>query len=160
MVNLMKIQSMVIAALIVTFAGAAPGWSARARTTSADAATTAVQPAAESANKTIVYYFHGKARCTSCVKIEQYTAEALQKGFAAPLKDGTMQWSMVDTDEKANAHFVKDYGLYTKSVVLVRVRDGRQISYKVLDKVWEHLNDKAAFIKYVQDETRAFVAAK
>ena len=71
-----------------------------------------------------------------------------------------MEWAVVDTDEKANAHFMKDYGLYTKSVVLVRVRDGRQISFKVLDKVWEHLNDKAAFIKYVQDETRTFVAAR
>ena len=156
----MKIQTMVIAALLVTFAGAVPGWSARARTSPTDAATTAVQSEATSADKTMVYYFHGKARCVSCVKIEQYTAESVQRGFAAPLKEGTLEWAVVDTDEKANAHFMKDYGLYTKSVVLVRVRDGRQISFKVLDKVWEHLNDKAAFIKYVQDETRAFVAAR
>jgi len=156
----MKIQALVIAAILVTFAGAAAGWSARARTTPADPTTTMAKPAATVADKTMVYYFYSTARCASCLKIEQYTTEAVKSAFAASLKDGTMQWAMVNTDEKANAHYVKDYGLYTKSVVLVRVRDGRQIGFKVLDKVWEHLNDKAAFIKYVQDETRAFVAAR
>ena len=54
-------------------------------------------------------------------------------------------------------HYLKDYGLYTKSLILSRVRDGREVQWKNLDKIWELVHDKDKYIEYVQDETRAFI---
>jgi hypothetical protein len=78
-------------------------------------------------------------------------------GFADALKRGSMVWRMVNVDQPANQHFIKDYELYTKSVVLVKMRDGKQAAWKNLDRVWELLNDQAAFQKYVTDEVKQFV---
>lgn len=155
----MSIRTLITAALVAVCMATTAAWAAP-KTNAAEGATTPTAQSAAQADKIIVYYFHGKARCSSCVKIEEYTAEAVRTGFAEELKAGSVEWHQVDTDEKKNAHFMKDYNLFTKSVVVVKVRDGRQVGFRNLDKVWEHLNSKERFVKYVQDETRAFAKAK
>jgi hypothetical protein len=96
-------------------------------------------------NADVVYYFMTTQRCPSCMKIEAFAKEAVERDFAARLKNGTMIWKMVKVDETANQHFIQDYQLYTKSVVLVRYRDGKQIAWKNLEEVWTLLGDKTAF---------------
>ena len=115
---------------------------------------------AKQKRKLIAYYFHGTARCASCRAIEAYSAEAIQKAFDKELKEGTLEWKPVNVEEKGNEHFVQDYKLYTKSLILSEVLGGKQTSWKNLDKVWELLRDKDAFEKYVQDEVRACLAEK
>ncbi|MFA6448853.1 MAG: nitrophenyl compound nitroreductase subunit ArsF family protein [bacterium] len=110
--------------------------------------------------KVVAYYFHGAARCVSCKTLEAITAEAINKGFEKELKDGTLEWKVVNVEEKGNEHFIQDYKLYTKSVVLSDMRDGKEKTWKNLDKVWELLRDKDAFQKYITEETRAFMAVK
>ena len=109
------------------------------------------------ANIDVVYYFMTTQRCPSCEKIEAYTSEAVRNTFAGMIADKKMMWKMVNVDEPENAHFVRDYGLFTKSVVVVRYREGRQYDWKNLDQVWMLLNDKAAFQDYVVREITAFV---
>ena len=41
--------------------------------------------------KIIVYYFHRNKRCKTCKNIESYTHEAVQKGFAGELADGSVE---------------------------------------------------------------------
>lgn len=110
--------------------------------------------------KVIVYYFHTTARCASCYKIEEYAKEAVQSGFADELKSGRMEFLAFNVDEEAHQHFVKDYGLYTKSVVLSEVVDGKEVRSKNLGQVWELHQNKAAFIAYLTEEIRAFLAGK
>jgi len=113
-------------------------------------------------HKVIAYYFHGKFRCSSCKKIEAYTQEAIQGqgGFADPLKSGRMEWHVINVEDPSNEHFVKDFQLYTKSVVIVDIRDGKQKQWKNLAKVWELLYDKGTFVNYVRDEINAYLAEK
>lgn len=107
-------------------------------------------------NVDYVYYFMTSARCPSCMKIEAYTKEAVHENFGNSLKKGSLKWEMISVDTAGNEHFVKDYGLYTKSVVLVKMRDGKQVSWKNLDQVWSLLGDKIAFKKYITDEITSF----
>ncbi len=109
------------------------------------------------AHQVTAYYFHGNLRCASCMKIEAYSKEAIEQAFAAELKDGRLAWRVVNTEEKGNEHFVKDYQLYTKSLVLVDAARGRQVRWKNLEKVWQYLQDKPAFLQYVRAETRAYL---
>jgi hypothetical protein len=104
-----------------------------------------------------VTYFHTTARCTSCLKIEDLTNATMTTRFAGPIAEKRMVWRSLNLDEPGNDHFVKDYGLYTKSVVVSEVRDGREIRWKNLDQVWKLLGDPSAFQDYVEREVRAFL---
>lgn len=110
-----------------------------------------------SSHKVIVYYFHGTARCPSCRKIEAFSQEAVQSGFSQALKDGRLEWRVINVEEPGNEHFVQDYQLYTKSLVVVDMQDGRQTTWKNLERVWKLLGDKGAFMKYVEEEVRAYL---
>ena len=145
------------------FVGATLPLDARAETSAPKppADSTRVAPdTTASPHRVIAYYFHTTKRCVSCRKIEAYSQEAIETGFPEDLKSGRLVWRVVNIEEKGNEHFVKDYQLYTKSLILVDERDGKQAAWKNLPKVWEYLNDKAKFVHYVQEETRAFLTTE
>lgn len=108
-------------------------------------------------DRVIVYYFHGTARCPSCMKIEKYTKACLTRDFPAQLQSGKLDLRVVNVEEKGNEHYVQDYGLYTKSVVLSLMKNGKQTRWENLPKVWELLGDESAFSSYVKDKTAAFL---
>lgn len=107
--------------------------------------------------KVVVYYFHGTFRCPSCRRIEAFSEEAVRGGFSQALKNGRLEWHVVNVEEPGNTHFMRDYRLYTKSIVLVDMQDGKQTKWKNLRRVWELLGDKDAFMKYVQGEVQAYL---
>ncbi|MBU1707058.1 FeoB-associated Cys-rich membrane protein [bacterium] len=119
----------------------------------------ATSVAPDVSHKIIAYYFHSTNRCATCLKIEKYSHESIENGFADALKDGRLEWQMVNTDFEENEHYVNDFQLYTKSLVLVEMQDGKQIRWKNCEKVWELLHDKDAFQSYVQNEVRGFLKA-
>ena len=150
-----------VAAVALAGVGAALIMNARAR-------QAPVEPAARVSGATadttvakdgmIAYYFHTTYRCTSCQKIEAYSKLAIETAFASDLASGRLQWQMVNVEDEGNEHFVKDYQLYTKSLILSERRAGREVRWKNLPRVWELLNNEPAFVDYVQTETRAFLA--
>jgi hypothetical protein len=108
---------------------------------------------------TVVYYFHGNARCATCKTIEAYADEAVHAAFAEDLEEGALEWRVVNIDEPENRHFIQDFQLVTRSVVLAEYRDGEVVRYENLDQVWRLVRDKERFLAYVQDETRGFLGA-
>ncbi|MBF0363382.1 MAG: hypothetical protein HQK49_20340 [Oligoflexia bacterium] len=108
--------------------------------------------------KIIAYYFHGNARCTSCLQIEKLSKGTIEKKFADELNKGIIEWHTVNVEEANNVHFVKDYKLYTKSVILSFHKKGKEKKWKNLDKVWEYLGDESVFESYVQKEVTSYLA--
>ncbi len=104
-----------------------------------------------------VYYFHGNFRCASCHRIELYTEGALDEFFSKELQSGELVYKVVNVDQKQNAHFVKDYQLYTRSVIVSLVKDGKEVEYKNLRKVWEYLGNKRRFYDYVKNAANNFL---
>ena len=131
----------------VACASDAPGASRRE-------SAAAVQAAPKRATTTVVYYFHGTNRCRTCRTIEAYADEAVKNAFGPALSNGQLIWKPTNIDDSQNAHFVEDYQLFTRSLVVVDGSNPKR--FKNLDKVWDLVRDKAAFQKYVQDEVRAF----
>jgi hypothetical protein len=107
--------------------------------------------------KVIVYYFHTNSRCRLCYTIEKYTKEAINNSFKDELSSGELTFKLVNIEEKGNEHFSGDYQLYTKSVVLSLVKNGEEIKFKNLKKVWELLRNKDEFYRYIEEETRKFL---
>lgn len=107
--------------------------------------------------KVVAYYFHGNARCTTCRKIEAYSEEAIMSAFESKLADGRLEWRAVNVDESENKHFVRDFQLVTKSVVLVEYSDGEVVRWENLNDVWQLVRNKDRFVDYVQTQTREFL---
>jgi hypothetical protein len=105
----------------------------------------------------IAYYLHGDYRCSNCLKIEQYSRDAIEVAFKKELTSGKLRFQVLNTDKPENEHFIQDYQLYTKSLVIVRFENGKQAKWKNLEKVWQYLNNEEAFFKYVQEEIRKYI---
>ena len=107
--------------------------------------------------KVIAYYFHVTVRCTTCRMIESYSREVVEQKFGADIAKGRLQYKLVNLQLPENRHFVKDYQLFTKSLVLVRFDKGKQTEYKVLNDTWELVGDKSAMQGYVEKEVRNYL---
>ncbi|MFC1735552.1 nitrophenyl compound nitroreductase subunit ArsF family protein [Candidatus Hydrogenedentota bacterium] len=107
----------------------------------------------------VAYYFHGDYRCKTCVNLEGYAREALETNFADELKDGRLEWRVVNTDEVENEHFVTEYQLVTKSVVLVALEDGTEVEWRNLGNIWELVGEKPAYLEYIRTNTHEFLKA-
>jgi hypothetical protein len=116
-------------------------------------------PAAATSDGVVAFYFHGNTRCTTCKKIEAYADEAIHTGFAQALETNALRWRVVNVEEPENRHFIEDFQLVTRSVVLAEYRDDKVVRWKNLDKVWQLVRDKDGFTSYVQDETHEFLGA-
>jgi len=107
--------------------------------------------------KLIVYYFHGNFRCHSCTMIENLTKQAVNSGFGDQLKNGRVELKIINIEETGNEHYVDDYKLYTKSVVVSDVKNGKEASWKNLDKVWTLLGSDDKFMEYIKTEVKALL---
>ncbi|MCD4783560.1 MAG: nitrophenyl compound nitroreductase subunit ArsF family protein [Candidatus Eremiobacteraeota bacterium] len=111
-------------------------------------------------DKIIVYYFHGNVRCATCKKIEALTKKTLRTKFADELKDENVEWKVVNVDNAENKHFVTDYKLHTRSVVLSDIKNGEEMRWKNLEKVWELVGNEEKFSKYISDEINNYPGEK
>ena len=109
------------------------------------------------ADKVIAYYFHGSFRCVTCNTMEKYSREAIEKNFKDALASGKIEFKEINVEDRGNEHFVNDYQLYTKSLVLSLVKDGKETRSKNLDKIWEYARNKQKFIDYVASEINEFL---
>jgi hypothetical protein len=140
---------MVTAALIA----AAALLHARPERTAVEARGAASSPAV------IVYYFHVTARCATCRLIETYSKEAVERNFAAEIEAGSVEWRPVNVQFPENRRFVRDYKLFTRSVVLAKMRDGKQVEWRNLEKVWDLVGRKSEFVKYIQANVKEYLGA-
>ena len=107
--------------------------------------------------KVIVYYFHGTYRCPSCTKIEKWSYEAIKDSFPKALEEDRLLWKPVNVDKPENRHFVKEYSLFTKSLIITEVKGEKQTKWKNLDKVWRLLRDQEKFSAYVTQEVKNYM---
>lgn len=106
------------------------------------------------ADKVNVYYFYGKPRCATCMKIENYTKSAVEA-----MKDKNVVYQGIDMEKSENAAMVKKYNLYTKSVVISKNKNGKE-KWKNLDKIWLKVGKEQEFKKYITDEIKTLKGGK
>ena len=109
-------------------------------------------------HKVVAYYFHTNTRCDTCIKIEAYSHEAIEEGFKTELKNGTLELRVVNYEEPANRHYIKDYKLVSKSLILVNLVDGKQTDWTNLKLVWTLVKSKEAFLNYVRGEVKDYLS--
>lgn len=100
----------------------------------------------------VVTYFHTSFRCPTCHKIEQYSNNAVHSNFEDELKTGKLVWRVINVDEPENKHFLKDYQLYSKHLIISEIKDGKEVRWKDLKDVWTHVRNEEKFENYVKTE--------
>lgn len=108
-------------------------------------------------DKLIAYYFHGSYRCPTCRKLEQYSKEAIEDNFKDALSQGKIEFKVINVEDRGNEHFVDDYQLYTKALVISLNKDGKEIKYKNLEKIWDYVGNKDKFFEYINEEINNFL---
>lgn len=95
-----------------------------------------------------LFYFHGRQRCATCVRMERMVRE-VASGF--PL----LEVKAVNLDAPANGHYVADFGLTMRTVVL-----SFGTRFAVLDRCWALAHDETAFKAYVSKGIADFIAER
>lgn len=122
-----------------------------------EAGSGSAAPAAETvpvgADALTVYYFHGNQRCMACTKIEELTGAAILDRFANEIAVGRVAFRPVNVEEPANEHFIKDFQLVSRTVVMAK--GGK---YEKFDAVWTLVRDPQKFTGYIQDGAAKMLA--
>lgn len=107
--------------------------------------------------KVYAYYFHGSFRCPTCLNMERYSKETIEMNFKDALASGRLKFKAVNVEDSGNEHFVNDYQLYTKALILSLIKDGKEIKSKNLTRIWEYARNKQKFVNYVTEEVNNFL---
>lgn len=96
-----------------------------------------------------VYYKYG-ARCPTCIRMEAWTKEAIEKNFPIQLKEGKLAFHSIPADKEA----VGKYELTTKSLLLKDWKDGKETRWVNLDYIWDLSGNEQEFKEYVVQSIR------
>jgi len=100
------------------------------------------------ADGVVAFYFHGTMRCVTCKKLEAYSREAFE-GSGIALQ-------VVNTDLPENRHFVDDFQLVTRSLVLAEYRSGQIARWSNLERIWELVSEEQVYLDYVRRQAVEF----
>jgi len=101
-------------ALFLSLAALAIGMMSCGGSTEKTTAETKQTDVAETA-KVMVYYFHGKQRCKTCIAVQKVAEEAIAQGFAG---NDEVKFIEVDFSEKANAALADKYEISFSSLIV------------------------------------------
>ena len=105
----------------------------------------------------IVTYFHTNYRCSTCKKIEKYSKEVVENNFQKELKEKKVVYRTLNMVEPENKHYIDDYKLVTKSIILSIIDNGKETKWKNLPDIWKTIRKKEKFDEYVLKEIREYM---
>lgn len=152
----MRLTALLLIALATMFAGCAQDKSPETPSVETAETTTPQASASDSDAEFVVYYMTSNVRCASCHKIENWTKEAVNKYFADEIKSGKMKFDMINIEEPEQEHYIDHYELFTKSVIVSKKVDGKEVSWVNLARIWNLLKDQDEYMNYIRDEVKAF----
>ncbi len=131
-----------------------PGTAAVTVSTQAEAADN------PSKHAIVVTYFTSNARCQTCLKIERLTNETIEKNFTKELASKEIVFQTINFDQPENKHYIKDYGLAFKTVVVSEHKNGKEVQWAKYDKVWNLVDTPDQFAAYLDDGIRQHLPTK
>jgi thioredoxin 1 len=113
--------------------------------------------AGKTTNQVVAYYFHGKVRCETCLKIERLAFETIQRRFASELAASRLVFISVNYDQPENRTCQEKYKLPCPSLVVARRETGKEEKWKLLGETWQLIEDTNKFNQYVGNEVESFL---
>ena len=77
--------------------------------------------------KVEVFYFHPDDRCPIDQSIEANTVKVMQTDFAKQVKDGTILFRVINTDDKSLANIVSKFDINAQALYIVKHEKGKEV---------------------------------
>ncbi len=107
--------------------------------------------------KVEVLYFHATLRCHGCLTIEENINKSINNLFEEQLKDSVLTSSSLDFLQPENEHYQDDYKFDSQTLILSLKKNGKEVKWKNLDKIWDYYSDFPKFQEYIKEEINAFL---
>jgi hypothetical protein len=118
-------------------------------------ATGLTQAADAPKDRVIAMYFHRTERCPTCLKMGSYSEEAVKTAFADAVKKGQVAFYFIDFQDEKNARYTKAYDIVGPALIVAKIVGNKVASYRNLEEIWSKVDDKPAFLRYVQENVKA-----
>jgi hypothetical protein len=103
--------------------------------------------------KVELFYFHPTERCQIDLAIEENTRIIMQSYFTKEIKDGTIKFQVLNTDDKANAKTVAKFNINTQALYIVKHDKGKEIKNDLTDFAFSFgQSNPAKFKSRLEDE--------
>ncbi len=154
-----KIVKSLLFILIVLVIGCIKKETGSTKNTSSDKPPNTIHIKSQgSPEKLVVYYFHTNYRCNTCNKFEGLTREVLEQDFKDIVDNGKIEFKMINIENESNKHYVDEYKIVTKSIVLSLIEKKLELQWKNLDKIWTLVrDDEGKFKNYIHEEIKIFL---
>lgn len=80
-----------------------------------------------SKSKVEVYYFHPIERCPIDQSIEENTIKLMNSSFSKEMKEGTIKFQIINTDDKSQAKTVARFEINAQGLFVVKLSNGKEI---------------------------------
>lgn len=99
--------------------------------------------------------FYGKHRCESCINIEHHTKAVLDKYYADELKNEEIVFKLIQWDIPENDAIVSKYLAAGTSLIIHRIKDGKEYTDDISDFAFKKSSDEAAFAQGLKERLDA-----
>ena len=110
----------------------------------------------KTADKLEVYYFHGTARCVSCMAIGEFVAKTMSENFSTQMENGLIDYREINVDLPENKEIAKKFKASGSSLFINRIKDG-QDNIEQDTKVWQLTKDEMKFKAYLKDKIDTYL---
>jgi hypothetical protein len=109
--------------------------------------------ASQATLKVEVFYFHPGERCPIDQTIEENTRSVIRSAFSGRIKDGSLKFLVLNTDDKANAKTVARFDINAQALYIVKHEKGKEIKTDLTDFAFScSQNDPEKFKRRLKDE--------
>ena len=106
-------KTTIILTILISIAGLKAGFS--------QGKSVAMKPVVE------VYYFHPAERCPIDQSIEENTLRLMKGSYSREIKDGTILFKIINTDDKSQAKTVARFEINTQALYVVKRSNGKEL---------------------------------
>lgn len=100
-----------------------------------------------------VYYFHPTERCPIDQSIEDNTRRLMQGSFSKEIKDGTIKFQIINTDDKSQAKTVVRFDINAQALYVVKLSEGKENKNDLTHFAFSNgLSNPARFKSGLKDE--------
>ena len=148
----MKVKK-VTSGLLLCFALISIGFALGKEVTLRRVRPVASEGGATSGDQVLVYYMYPAIRCVTCNKIEKAAHDIVHEDYAQAVKAGRLKWHEVNISE--DDKLAGRYNVASSMVVIVRLKDGLEVGFERLEKVWPLAEKPAELTAYIRKAIRS-----
>jgi hypothetical protein len=103
--------------------------------------------------KVNVYYFHATRRCPTCLAIEENTKKTLENYFPAEMKNGSINFTVVNIDDPKNKIIAEKYEASGSALFLSQILPGKENKTDLTDFAFSYgRNNPEKFMAGIKDK--------